>query len=264
MAVPVNGWPRRQFGDISLAIPPGLMEDDEAPPGCLVALTALAPATLRIRKIGIGAATSLADILSGLTEAPPQRDQAGQGHVWPGLRAEPQGAPCRMHFLFESGGAAYHGLAEAPADLWADYGIFLEAVMRSIDPGGTPSPRLPLFTGQGVPDVTERAPVADTVEDIRRRLDEVSGEAVALIVALRFGEAEALVRHIDADIYGANALAGAYEAALEQSPEAPGLFDRALYWARSAFPDPHTPLEAEQYDSALKASEARLRKITGR
>lgn len=257
----MNGWPRRQFGDISLAIPPGLMEDDEAPPGYLVAITALTPATLRIRRIGTGAATSLAEILSDLTDAPPQEDQAGQGHVWPGLRAEPQGAPRRMHFLFETAGEAYHGLAEAQADLWADYGIFLEAVMRSLDPGGPPSPRLPLFAGQGVPDVTERAPVVDPMEAVRGRLMAVSGEARALILAHRFDEAEAMLRAIDADIQGAVALAAVYEAALAALPADRLILDRAIYWAHAAFPSPHTAHEAHDYARAAADAEARLKAL---
>lgn len=261
LAVPVRGWPRRPFGEISLAIPPGLFEDDEAPPGCLAALTTIAPATLRIRRVNPGSETSLAGLLSGFTDAPPQADQAGEGHVWPGLRAEQPGEPRRVHFLFETESRVYHGLAEAPGDLWTDYGTFLEAVMRSLDIGEAPSPRLPLFAGQGAPDVAGRVPEPDPVEAARGRLAEASGEARALILAHRFEEAEALLRAIDADIQGAVALAADYEAALAASPSDRLILDRAIYWARAAFPAPHTAYEARDYARGAAEAEARLRSV---
>lgn len=262
MAVPLRGWPRRTFGEISLAVPPGLFEDEEAPPGCLAALTAIVPATLRIRMIGSGAATSLAGILSGLTDAVPQEDHAaGEGYLWPGLRAEPPGEPRRMHFLFETGGQVYHGLAEAPADLWVDYGTFLEAVMRSLDPGAPPSPVLPLFAGQGRPDIAERPPAPDPVEMSRRRLAETSGEARALILGHRFDAAEALLRAIDPDIHGVVALAAVYEAALIASPSDGLILDRAIYWAHAAFPAPHTACEARDFARAAAEAEARLKAL---
>ena len=263
LAVPVKSWPRRQFGEISLAVPPGLFEDDEAPPGCLAAFTALAPATLRIRRIDPGAATSLSEILAGLTDASPHADQAGEHCIWPGLRAEPPGEPRQMHFLFESGGAAYHGLAEAPSDLWADYGAFLESVMRSLDIAGAPSPRLPLFAEQGAPAVAERPPEPGPVETARRRLADASGEARALILQHRFGDAETLLRSIDADIHGAAALAAAAEAALYASPSDALILTEAIRWARAAFPQPHTAHEAEDYSRAADEAEEVARYLPG-
>lgn len=261
LAVPVRGWPRRQFGEISLAVPPGLFEDDEAPSGCLAALTALAPATLCIRRIDPGEVSSLAELMASFTDAPPRADQAGEHHIWPGLRAEPPGEPRRMHFLFESDGVAYSGLAEAPSDLWTDYGTFLEAVMRSLDIGGAPSPGLPLFAGQGAPDVAERPPEPDPVETARRHLTEASGEARALILQHRFAAAESLLRAIDADIQGAAALAAAAETALAASPSDALILTEAIRWARAAFPQPHTAHEADDYARAADEAEARLRSL---
>lgn len=256
---------RQQFGRLSLEVPPGLFEDDEAPAGYVVALTALAPATLRIRMIDPAGAASLSDVMARLIEAPPAEvSAAGENFLWPGLAATVPGEPRDMHFLFESAGQVILGVATAPNALWADYGTFLEGAMRSIDPGGVPVPTLPLFPGQGLPDIRQRPAEEDPAETRRRRLGDASGEAVALILALRFEEAETLIRRIDADIYGSNALARAYETALERAPDAPGLFDRALHWACRAYPSPHTAFEAEQYDTALQADEARLRKIARR
>jgi len=257
----VRGWPRRQFGEISLTVPPGLFEDDEAPPGCLAALTAIAPTILRIRRIDPGAAASLAELFAGFTDAPPQTDQVGEHHIWPGLRAEPHGEPRQMHFLFESRGVAYHGLAEAPSDQWADYGAFLEAVMRSLDIGEIPSPSLPLFSGQGAPGLAERPPEPGPVETARRRLAEASGEACTLILQHRFGDAESLLRAIDADIHGAAALAAAAEAALAAAPTDALILTEAIRWARAAFPQPHTAHEAKDYSRAADEAEEKLRSL---
>ncbi len=256
---------RRHFGGLSLEVPPGLFEDDEAPAGYAIALTALEPATLRLRMIDPAGAASLSDLMDNLAGAPPvEVSAAGESFLWPGLAALVPGEPRVVHYLFETAGQVVHGLAAAPNDLWADYGTFLEAAMLSLDPGGTPVPTLPLFPGQGLPDVREKPLEEDPAEARRRQLDEASGEALALILALRFDEAETLIRRLDADIYGANALARAYETALGRSPAEPSLFDRALHWARSAVPEPHTAIEAEQYATATEAREARLREIAGR
>lgn len=156
-------YPRRSFGAISLEVPPGLFEDDEAPSGCLAALTATAPATLRIRTLAAGTAASLADIMAGLCRSLPQDvTTTGRKHAWPGLGAAMPGDPHRVHYLFESGGEVFHGLAEAPADLWADYGPYLEGAMLSLDPGEKPHPSLPLHGAHAAPAVHAAEPTPST------------------------------------------------------------------------------------------------------
>lgn len=253
---------RRYFGGLSLEVPPGLFEDDEAPAGYAVALTALEPATLRIRTVDPASAVSLSEVMTGLVGASPKEVEAtGEDYVWPGLAAEVPGEPRCVHYLFESGGQVIYGMAQAPPALWADYGSFLEGAMLSLDIGGQPLPSLPLFEHASAPEVREKQELPDPAEAVRLRLAEVAGEAATLIEALHFEEAEALIRRIDSDIFGANALARAYEAALERSPAEPRILDRAVYWARGAFPEAHTAVEAEEYRTAAEETVARLKGI---
>ena len=255
-------YPRRSFGAVSLEVPPGLFEDDEAPPGFLVALTAIAPATLRIRTLAPGKAASLVEIMAGLCPSLPKDVTAnGRKHAWPGLASAMPGDPHRVHYLFESGGKVFQSLAEAPANLWADYGPYLEGAMLSLDLGEKPRPSLPLHGAHAAPVVHATQPAQDPVEDIKRQLAAAEADVIRLILSSHFDEAEARLRTIDADIYGANALAHAYEAALERAPTDARIYDRALHWARSTFPDPHTAVEAEQFGAAIADAEERLRLI---
>ena len=255
-------FPRRSFGQISLEVPPGLFEDDEAPAGFLAALTAIAPATLRIRRLDPAGAPSLADVLSGLSSTAPQTVTAiGRKHTWQGLSAADPGDPQCVHFLFESGGEIFHGLAEAPAGLWADYGPYLEGAMLSLDTGQKPRPSFPLHARQAAPAVADKPSVPDPVETVRSKLADAEQDTVALILSGRFEDAEARLLAIDADVYGAHALARAYESALAMSPGEAEIYTRALHWARSGFPDPHTAIEAEQFHAAIAEREARLTQI---
>jgi len=255
-------YPRRQYGPISVEVPPGLFDDDEAPPGLIAAFTAIAPATLRIRTASLAGAPDLATAMSALCSGAARPVMAtGTKHTWPGLAADLPGDPHRVHYLFESRGEAWHGLAEAPADLWADYGPFLEGVMLSLDIGDKPRPTLPLTGKAPIPQVSKKPVLPDPIEEKKRRLADASGEAIALILALRFEEAEARLKAIDADIFGANALASAYETALERAPAETRIYTRALHWARSCFPDPHTAIEAEQFRAAIEEAESRLARI---
>lgn len=256
------GWKRRQYGPISLSVPPGLFENEDAPPGSLAALTAMAPATLSIRMIGIGGAATLSEVMSRLCGAAPRLVHAkGETHLWPGLVAEDPGQPRQIHYLFESGGEVFHGFAEAPSHLWADYGVFLEQVMYSLDPGGPPSPTLPLLAGEDLPEVGEAPPELSPVEAIRQRLAPAAAGAHALILDRRFEEAEASLLAIDRDVQGAVALAAAYEAALIAAPSDALVLERAVHWAHRAFPSAHTAMEADDYARAAEQAEARLRSL---
>lgn len=96
---------------------------------------------------------------------------------------------------------------------------------------------------------------------MRNALVAASGAAIASILERRFDAAESLIRRIDGDIYGANALAEIYASAVAAAPADNGIFDRALYWARRSFPDPHTAEEAARYAAAIDEREARLRAL---
>lgn len=255
-------YPRRRFGALSLEVPPGLFEDDEAGPGYQAALTAIAPATLRIREVDPAGMADLAALLASLQQGMPRRvSAAGETHLWPGLAVDVPGDPRRVHYLFESAGRAYHGIASAPDGIWPDYGPFLEAAMLSLDAGAPPAPGLPLFAGEALPEIFPKPAPHDRVAEIKGRLEAAEAEAAGLILEGRLAEAEALIRSIDPDIYGAIAILGAYEAALVESPSREDVFERAIHWAHRTFPDPHTPFEAEAYQSGIAQSEARLKSL---
>lgn len=242
--------------------PPGLFADDEAPPDCVAALTAIAPATLRIWKIDAGDAPDLNALMARLCDGVAREVEAiGEYYVWPGIAADVSGEPRATHYLFEHDGALIHGVAEASSELWPDYGPFLEMAMLSLDVGERPSPYLPLFAGAGTPEVKRKPEVESLSTSRDRRLAEAAKDAQALIVRLELERAEMLVRAIDADIYGASALMRLYEAALEREPTNGRIFERALYWARAALPEPHTAIEAEQNATAIAEREAALRRI---
>lgn len=255
-------YPRRVFGIFSLEVPPGLFDEDEAPFGYDASLTGYEPVTLRIRRMSPGGAPTLAAVLQRLCDTPPESvTAAGSAHLWPGLSAREAAGHRLRHYLFESQGQVIHGRIDVPDALWTDYGVFLEAAMLSLDLGEAPAPTLPLLPGEGLPEIALRPPEVDPVDTLKRRLAEASGEIMSLIGAARFAEAEAAARRIDADIYGAVALAQAYEAALAASPADPALLERALHWAARALPSPQTAYEGREYDAELKAREARLRAI---
>lgn len=255
-------YPRRWFGRLSLEVPPGLFADDEAPEACVAALTAVAPATLRIRMIDLAGAADLSEILRRAGGGPPQQVLArGEAYVWPGLSAAMEGADRQTGYAFESDGQVWYGTLCVSDNLWNDYAPFLEGAMLSLDIGRRPAPTVPLFAGSAVPVISERAVLPDPVDVTRQRLAEMAEETVRLILDLRFDVAEAAVRQVDSDIYGANALADAYEAALQRNPSDPTLLDRAIFWAHSAYPEPHTAIEAEDYRAGAAARVARLRSV---
>lgn len=255
-------YPRRWFGGLSLEVPPGLFADDEAPDACVAALTAVAPATLRIRRIDLAGVADLSELLRRAGGGAPQQVfAAGEAYVWPGLSAATDGAPRAVSYAFESDGQVWLGTLCVPDDLWNDYAPFLEGAMLSLDIGKRPAPTVPLFAGSAVPVISERAVLPDPVEGMRERLAEMSAETVRLILDFRFDAAEATVRQVDSDIYGANALADAYEAALQRNPSDRTLLDRAIFWAHSAYPEPHTAIEAEDYRAGAAARVARLQSV---
>ncbi|WP_167755840.1 hypothetical protein [Vitreimonas flagellata] len=242
--------------------PPGLFEDDEAPSDCIAALTAIAPASLRLWKIDPDGAPDLSALMARLCDGAVREVAAiGEEHVWPGLAADVAGDIRETHYLFEHDGAVIYGVARAPRVLWPDYGPFLEMAMLSLDIGARPSLYLPLVAGAGTPELTPKPEVESPSASLERRLASVTSKAQRLIAELDIENAEALVRAIDADIYGASALMQIYEAALAQAPANARIYERALYWARAALPEPHTEVEAEQNEAAITEREAALNRI---
>lgn len=100
-------------------------------------------------------------------------------------------------------------------------------------------------------------------------------EASRLADLEHFEDAEAAVKKVDDSIYGAVALAKMYQAKLEAlvatgsarsgtgRQHAERIFGRALWWAQSAYPEPHTQYEADDYSRGQAEDLSRLVKILG-
>lgn len=254
-------YPRRNFGALSMEAAPGLFEDDEAPADAVAALAAAAPAFLRIYKCGADGATTIAALLDREQTTGERRRVTANGvdYSWSGLAVYGAGDPRRADFAFESDGVIYHAITEIAANLWADYFPFFEHAVLTLDLGGEPHPILPLEEFDTAPPANFRSPPPqDYAADLRRRVNEAAARAGAAIASLDFDAAERMVLSVDSDIHGAAALAAAYEAALAATPVSTAIFERALYWARRAAPEPHTAIEAENFRATIEESEARL------
>lgn len=113
------------------------------------------------------------------------------------------------------------------------------------------------------------------LESLRQRRAPALAQAAQLIDAGDFDTGERLVTQVDDSIYGAVALAGLYRATLEQSRDSVRLvadarsrsawrdevYRRAVRWACQALPEPHTAVEAEQFEEARRQARAELEQI---
>jgi hypothetical protein len=103
---------------------------------------------------------------------------------------------------------------------------------------------------------------------LRRRLSVAARRAMSDVRAGRFDEADAQVRAVDTDIQSAVMLGAMYAEALraaiskgerESRPEyVVDLHARALRWRQSAYPEPHTAYEADDYESGRAADRSQL------
>ena len=98
-------------------------------------------------------------------------------------------------------------------------------------------------------------------------------EADRLLAEDRYDEAEQAIRRVDDSIYGAVEIAKLYRRRLEQlvedgvtqatRPQLARVFERAVQAAYGAYPEPHTAIEAEQYDTGREIDRAELVRILG-
>jgi hypothetical protein len=98
-------------------------------------------------------------------------------------------------------------------------------------------------------------------------------DALPLIAAGKYDEAELAVRRADDSIQVAVAIARMYTDALadmvkdgrhkRDRPTAEALFGRALRWKQSAYPEPHTAYEADDYERGRATDRAELVAILG-
>lgn len=111
------------------------------------------------------------------------------------------------------------------------------------------------------------------LDSLRRRLALAAQAALPEVRAGNFDAADARVRAVDQDIQAAVMLGAMYTEALRDAVKLgerdtrrdyfEALFERALRWRQSAYPEPHTAHEAESYSSGRDADRAELEALLG-
>jgi len=106
------------------------------------------------------------------------------------------------------------------------------------------------------------------LDSLRRRLAIAAREALPDVRAGRFDAADARVLAVDREIQSSVMLGAMYTEVLrdaiaagqrESRPEfVAALHERALYWRESAYPEPHTAFEADDYAKGRAADRALL------
>ena len=109
--------------------------------------------------------------------------------------------------------------------------------------------------------------------DLARERAPAIAAAERLFAERRYAEADEIVVAADSSIFGAVALGRLYQAHLERlvaageveadRAHAEDVFRRGLAWAQSAYPEPHTGIEAESYASGRADDRARLVRVLG-
>lgn len=204
-----------------------------------------------------------------------------------------------MIVAFEDGGRFITAHAMCPAELWLSYGAALSAAVESItltSPKGSTHPVDDYETRQAAAQNSHDTAAAQieasklSTHDYIATLGERSkphskGHAnadpmQAAIAAARehlaadaFEEAEQAIQKVDRDIQGSVKISMLYKehlAALVQSgvkttdkARIERIFFRALSWAQSCYPDPHTECEAEDYEAGRVQDRAELVALLG-
>ena len=112
------------------------------------------------------------------------------------------------------------------------------------------------------------------LDSLRRRLGEAAWQAWPQVRAGDFAAAESRVLAVDREIQSAVMLGAMYTAALREAIElgeqesrpalVAALHERALYWRQSAYPEPHTAHEADDYAAGREADRAQLAELLSR
>lgn len=109
------------------------------------------------------------------------------------------------------------------------------------------------------------------LDSLRRRLASAAQRAFPEVRAANFDAAEGLVLAVDRDIQASVMLGAMYTEALREAVSAgeresrpeffAALFARALHWRQSAYPEPHTAHEADDYSAGRDADRAELEEL---
>ncbi len=203
-----------------------------------------------------------------------------------------------MIVAFEDGGRFITAHAMCPAELWPSYGAALSAAVESItltNPKGsthavddyeerqaavqnshdTAAAQIEASKSASAESTTSR----DTAKT-RSKQDSKSDPMQAAIAAARehlatdaFEEAEQAIQKVDRDIQGSVKISKLYKEHLRVLVESgvktsdkdriERVFFRALSWAQSCYPEPHTECEAEDYEAGRIEDRAELVALLG-
>lgn len=105
-------------------------------------------------------------------------------------------------------------------------------------------------------------------EHMERKLKAAAEEARPLLASGRYDEAERLLTAIDSDLAGSVAIARMYKERLRElaggrRAVAEEVYRRALRWAQGSYPEPHTQIEADDYNRGRAEDHAELVNILG-
>lgn len=113
-----------------------------------------------------------------------------------------------------------------------------------------------------------------SLDALRRRLATAARGALPDVRAGNFEAAEKQVLAVDRDIQSAVMLGALYTSALRESLElgeresrpefVAALHERALHWRQSAYPEPHTTHEADDYAAGREADRELLERLLAR
>lgn len=204
-------------------------------------------------------------------------------HKHPAILAECEqeqnGEQLRLALVaFEDGTRFVTAHAMCPVELWPSYGAQLTAAVQSLSlasPKG-PTHDLDSMTAEGWTKITpaqHAKAYKKHMQEMEARREPAVQAAAALIAKEEFDAAELEVQRVDSSIQGSVAIAKLYENSLKsfvekgnarkQKDKAERLFRRALSWAQNCYPEPHTEIEAEDYEAGRKEDRARLVAILG-
>ena len=190
---------------------------------------------------------------------------------------------CMKFVFFEDGGHFFSAHAMCPKELEESYLGTLHHCIETIeleDPKGPTVMLMPEEFGGTVPtlEVIEHDPELPMPKDanevyarmMEKKRDAAVAEAHPLLAKGDYDAAEQIVMRADQSIMGHVAIANMYTQALRDAVAAKKskkltevLFARALRWKQGAYPDPHTEIEADDYEQGRVSDRAELVGVLG-
>jgi hypothetical protein len=204
------------------------------------------------------------------------------GGVHPAILAEAtqdqDGTQLRFAVVaFEDGGRLVTAHGMCPEVLWPSFGPALTRAVHSVELTRPKGPTRDLDSTTAIgwrkEDAATPAEMDAFRADLAGKREGAIGRAERALVDGHFDEAERAIMEVDPSITGAVEISRMYERRLTAMVKAGGVkrdragveqvFRRALSWALNTYPEPHTEIEAEQYEKGRAEDRARLTGILG-